>query len=97
MKIRAGFVSNSSSSSFIIHKSAFATDKARLEFIEKLIKIEKDNREEYASIGWNDCYETYDVNGDFILIGTHYAPPEVFQLCNDYIVNKNSVYRRQHK
>lgn len=33
MKIRAGFVSNSSSSSFIIHKHAFTSDKARYEFI----------------------------------------------------------------
>ena len=95
MKIRVGFVSNSSSSSFIIHKSAFATDKARYEFIHKLYNIEKKSRSEYGITRWNDCDETYSVEGDFIIVGTHYAPEEVLQLCDDYIVNKKSVYKRE--
>lgn len=93
MKIRVGFVSNSSSSSFIIHKSAFASDEARWEFIHKLYNIEKKSRSEYGITGWNDCGETYDEDGDFIRIGTHYAPKEVFQLCDEYIVNNDSVYK----
>lgn len=95
MKIRAGFVSNSSSSSFIIHKHAFASDKARYEFIEKLDDVEKLYKEKYNIYRWNDCDETYSVEGDFIIVGTHYAPEEVLQLCDDYIVNKESVYKRE--
>lgn len=92
MKIRAGFVSNSSSSSFIIHKSAFETNTKRLEFINTLENIIIKTKDEYGG-SWNDCGQTYSLNGDFILVGTHYAPDEVFDACDKFISNKDSVYR----
>lgn len=91
MKIRTGFVSNSSSSSFIIHSQAFENETCRIEFLRRLEQIEEQSTKEGIN-SWNDCGQTYETEGDFIIIGTHNAPGEVYKLIDEYIVNKSSTY-----
>lgn len=67
MKIRNGFVSNSSSSSFIIHRSELADSP-----LEEILKLYEDETE-----SWNDQGICYEEENGYLHIGTHYAPPDV--------------------
>jgi hypothetical protein len=73
MKTRTGFVSNSSSSSFILHRKALDKEKWFDEIIEKLNKVESD----YA---WNDSGETFSVDNDYLLVGISNAPSKVREI-----------------
>jgi len=69
MKIRTGFVSNSSSSSFIISKDKVTDWKeliSELKELEKLVDIERG----YHASHWGDSDETYDVQNDYIFVET---------------------------
>ena len=68
MKIRNGFVSNSSSSSFIIHVSLLP-DGA----LEKLLEHLEEMEERYCSQGissWGDSDRTYEYDRNYLLIET---------------------------
>lgn len=67
MKVRNGFVSNSSSSSFVIHRSELGDSP-----LEEILKLYED-----ATESWNDMGICYEEENDYLHIGTHYAPPDV--------------------
>lgn len=80
MKIRNGFVSNSSSSSFIIYKGAIG-EEAFNNLVEVCRKAEEKEREETSwSPSWGDSGETYGVENDYIYVETHRAPESVRKL-----------------
>lgn len=82
MKIRSGFVSNSSSSSFVFHRTVFNQVKDFDEMIEKLKEIGEKykNKKEY----WGDSYQTFDVQDNYLFIETFHAPDEVIEVLIEY-------------
>lgn len=76
MKTRTGFVSNSSSSSFIIHKSTVEDWKG---FLQELYDLEERQKEISGKdhIYWGDSDYTYQVDGDFIRVQYHWEPKAV--------------------
>jgi len=85
MKIREGFVSNSSSSSFIVHNSAFESQKQRDEFVNELMLIRNKFADEYDC--WGESGETFRTEGNFILIESYSAPEELFEILCKYDIN----------
>ena len=92
MKVRNGFVSNSSSSSFVIHKSAFKNDSEFEEFYDKLVEVDRNVDEEYEfpSYRWGDSEGKYEKYGNFIIIETFHAPKEVKDLIREYKITTAS-------
>lgn len=79
MKIRNGFVSNSSSSSYVIHSSAFRSDEERKAFLNLLEKaLNEDKKDKRTSNpSWGDSGENYEYSGNMIMVETFHAPKEV--------------------
>lgn len=69
MKNRDGFVSNSSSSSFIVHKLVIGETNFN-KLIDFLTKLEKS--EDYEDLySWGDSGETWFIKNDYIYIETN--------------------------
>ena len=75
MKIRNCFVSNSSSSSYVIHKSEFPSETSFLKVIEYLEELREDLKDEFYS--WGDSERTFEVDGNYLLVETSYVFDEV--------------------
>lgn len=88
MKIRSGFVSNSSSSSFVIHTSAFDTPEEEKEFLETLeravIETAKEHGEPIERVAWGEDGGTFYKKGNMIYVQTYYAPDSVQKLYDKY-------------
>lgn len=89
MKIRNGFVSNSSSSSYIVHASAIGKENfdALVKFLEEYV----DNH--YATsdpIYWGDSYRTFDVENNYLYIELFHAPDIVWQTFRKYVVDADN-------
>lgn len=70
MKDRVSFVSNSSSSSFIVHKSLIGTENFN-KLVDYLNKIEDETRDELGD--WGDRGGTFERNGDWLYVETYYV------------------------
>lgn len=90
MKIRNGFVSNSSSSSFIVHNSAFESQNQLAEFIKELTLIEKKFVDENGYSSWGEFDKTFNIEGNFIEIETYSAPVELFEILRKYNINNKN-------
>lgn len=92
MKIRNGFVSNSSSSSFIIHKSAFKNSKDWDEFIDRLneIKTNEKKSSDYWDNSWGDSGNTFTTNKNFVIVEAMHAPEEVHSLLDEYNLDNDN-------
>lgn len=94
MKIRQGFVSNSSSSSFIVNLTTCRPGKNVQDFIEKLKKLEQDYDSDYGS--WfggdsgRDRDDNFEIQGNFIQIGSWYAPEGLWELVEEYFTEENT-------
>lgn len=67
MKIRKGFVSNSSSSSFVVHHSEFASE-------EQLENILKDlSAFENKSGDWGESARTFEYENGYLIVETNYV------------------------
>ena len=102
MKIRQGFVSNSSSSSFIIHKSAFESDKDMHEFLKELNDIryefslsllgDANAIKRYGHVMWGESGQNFYTQGNFIFVEQYSAPSKLFEVLSKYNIdskNKN--------
>lgn len=80
MKIRNGFVSNSSSSSFIMHASVFKTAEEEKEFFDVLKKAVQEEAKTYScspkEVSWGDK-GTFYKKGNMIVIELFAAPENV--------------------
>ena len=74
MKIRSGFVSNSSSSSFIVF-----TGNMKPKEIEKLEEFLEEIEEELGdeAEGWGESGRTWEQKGNFFIIETYYLNSDV--------------------
>lgn len=83
MKIRSGFVSNSSSSSFIVHKS---TVEEWQKLIGELSDLEEKQKEEQGSdyVSWGEDGYSFEVEKDFLRV--QYAwKPEAHDIVKKYV------------
>ena len=72
-KVRFGFVSNSSSSSYIIHKSEFPSEEIFNRVIEELWVLEKDLYDDENLGEWGDSERTFDQDGNYLMVETYYV------------------------
>lgn len=70
-KIRECFISNSSSSSYVIHKSEFPSEEAFAKVIENLDNLREELREEFYS--WGESERTFDEDGNYLFVETYYV------------------------
>lgn len=82
MKIRSGFVSNSSSSSYIVNKDSIDDWNC---FIEELENLEKRLREE-DKYSWGENGETFDVQNNFVSVETHYCR-EAYEILKKHVAD----------
>lgn len=90
MKIRNGFVSNSSSSSFIIAKCYIGEEKFK-KLIYELDKLENSTEIEFGS--WGDNDRTFSQNGEYLIIETYYVYDKISEIFKKLdISEKNGFY-----
>lgn len=86
-KIRCCFVSNSSSSSFIIHSSAFSSKDEyykAIDALDKLVDTLSDN--DYGE-EWGENGRNYSVSGDYLFIETYYVYYEILEAFENVGIN----------
>ena len=77
MKIRHCFVSNSSSSSFVVHKSEFESPKQFNDVMEELHFLEEELKDSEYGHGWGDNGRTWEIENDYILVECYYVGDKV--------------------
>lgn len=71
MKQRFGFVSNSSSSSFVIHKSEFPSEESFFTVIKLLSELREELEDEFS--GWGENEQTFYTEDGYLFIETNYV------------------------
>lgn len=77
MKIRHCFVSNSSSSSFVVHKSEFESPKHFNDVMKELHSLEEELKDSEYGNGWGENGRTWDIENDYILVVSYYVRDKV--------------------
>ena len=94
MKIRTGFVSNSSSSSFIVYTGNMSREQIKqLEDTLEEIRIEmnKEYDEDYNA-SWGESEQTWSKEGrNFYIIETYYLPGHLMDKLDKLIPKHDSV------
>lgn len=76
MKIRHCFVSNSSSSSFVVHESQFDSPKQFDDVMKELATLEEELKEtEY--VYWGENCKTWNTEMGYIVVETYYVGGKV--------------------
>jgi len=73
VKTRHCFVSNSSSSSFVVHESQFESPKHFNDVMEELDALEKELKGTEYEGNWGDNGRTWDTENGYILVETNYV------------------------
>lgn len=85
MKKRIGFVSNSSSSSFILHRKALEDEPKFDEIVNELNEIAY---KQYQEIGhdpeWGDSCKNYEESNGYLLVEMHNPPDGVRELMKPF-------------
>jgi hypothetical protein len=84
MKIRAGFVSNSSSSSFVVHKSELGEHYNDIVNDLELLSINTDGY-------WGDSGETYTEQRGYLFVETHRVYSEVKEIFAKRGIDCNNI------
>jgi hypothetical protein len=93
MKIRNGFVSNSSSSSFVVHKSTIGAEN-----FNKLIsnleayrdKVENNGKYKY---GWGENGKTFYEDKGYVIVECYYINDvEFYDILKECGVNKDNMF-----
>ncbi|MDY0215284.1 MAG: hypothetical protein RBS24_07240 [Bacilli bacterium] len=82
MKIRKFFVSNSSSSSFVVHKSEFESPKQFNDVMKELHSLEEELKDSEYRHGWGDNGRTWKIENDYILVECYYVGNKVADTFN---------------
>lgn len=70
MKVRTGFVSNSSSSSYVIHASEFPSKEVFKDVIINLTLLENSFE---GGFTWGESGRTFSTDGDYMIVETNYT------------------------
>lgn len=91
MKIRQGHVSNSSSSSYIVHSSAIGKDNFNklISFLQEYVKT---HSTEGDWMYWGESYKTFEVQDQYLLVELFHAPEEVYKTFRKYVDNSNKAF-----
>ncbi len=90
MKIRNGFVSNSSSSSFVIHKSELGD--GQWVYLQNYLTEYVDKNEINQYDQWGDSGYTFFIQNNYLLIELYHAPDEVKNTVKKIINEKNTLH-----
>lgn len=77
MKIRHCFVSNSSSSSFVVHKSEFESPKHFNDVMKELHSLEEELKDSEYKGSWGENGRTWDTENGYLCIETYYVGGKV--------------------
>lgn len=77
MKIRKCFVSNSSSSSFVVHESQFESPKHFNDVMKELDALEEELKDSEYKGSWGENGTTWDTENGYLYVETHYVGDKV--------------------
>lgn len=86
MKIRSGFVSNSSSSSFVVHYSEFDSEITVQKIIHDLYEFEQSHPED-----WGENGRTYGYEKGYLIVETNYVFDKIDRIFTSHGVDLDKL------